>query len=182
MRQLWVGLAASLAVLIAPAGARDGATPDTLNVLTGTWSCRGQSGSIGTDLFTRNADGSITNTIRYHFDSPMAAGGEFDAIYRYDPDAKQWSWISTNPVDPYFSERGTTTQSSADLVVFEGTQETTVIPGDSSSGAPRHVHTVIRLVYTFLSPNEFRRQLDVNQSGMWRPFSSTACLRTPVAT
>jgi len=177
MRNFWVGLAASLAVLSAPAGAQDNAPPDTIAHLIGTWTCRSAGGSFGVDQFTRNADGSIANTIRYHFQTAPPSGGEYDAVYRYNPANNQWSWTSTTPDDASFTERATATPASPDLVVFEGTQDATIQPGAGSMETPRHIHNAIRVVYAFLSPNEFRRDFEVNQNGLWRPFSSTACAR-----
>jgi hypothetical protein len=96
--------------------------------------------------------------------------GEFDDTYSFDAASGMWTWTSNLQSVPSFKESGTAGRWTTDTWTFEGTLQ------QSESTQP------LRMVYTKLSDNAFRREFDAQVNGAWLPRSTSSCTRSSEVT
>jgi hypothetical protein len=183
MRHLWVGLAASLAVLSAPAGAQQSASPsDRVNALVGRWTCASAHKSTSLERDVRNPDGSITYSIAYTNDGRLPYGlpvkGEFDGVMRFDAQRGVWHWTSTSPQNVTFIQDGTGAPWTSDTWVVEGTEKAT-LAYEGTAEAAYFVRRRFRMIEKFVSDTIFTREFDFFRNGSWERDRLSACSRLP---
>lgn len=165
--------------LLAGATAPLAAQPDRAYSLIGTWSCS-SSGSTGTITYVRNADGSISMKNVFVL-ANTGAHGEFDEQYRFDPATAVWTWTAEQPSMAAFQERGTAGPWTAQNWIFDGSLK--LVPAsrtfDSLSEPTPMTEQAVRMVYTSLGGDVFRRDFESYQNGLWVVRSSGTCKRAP---
>jgi hypothetical protein len=164
------------AAAVAPLSAQDGApVTDRAPGLIGTWRCESIQHSNGTWSFERNQDDSIV--MKNKFRTATGLSGEFDETYRFDPRSRLWNWSSLQADRPgSLQEDGKAAPWTADAWTFDGQKRET----EMSSGSILPARTVtqnIRMVYSSLGPDAFRRDIEVFHDGRWITTSASTCKR-----
>jgi hypothetical protein len=173
-RSIVIGL-----TLLAGATAPLAAQPDRAYTLIGTWSCT-SSESTGTITYLRDADGSISMKNVFALTNATWARGEFDEQYRFDPATAVWTWTAEQPQLAAFQERGTAGPWTTQSWIFDGTLRVAGSRTLDSIAAPTQTTTqAVRMVYTSLGDNAFRRDFEFYQKGLWAIRSSGTCKRVP---
>ena len=160
--------------MVGAAGAQSVPNADRATELLGTWSCESIAHSMGNWVFKRNGDGSLT--MKNNFKTEDGLTGEFDERYRVDSTTGQWTWSSLQPSLPGFQESGKADPWTADKWVFEGNMS---LAGTSNSinYSPTRIQD-LRMIYSALGNDAFRREFEVRRDGRWVTFSASTCVRT----
>ncbi len=141
---------------------------DRTEKLIGSWSCSTYQGNITNKTIARDRDGSMRIVNRVH-----TANGDFGTIREtYVPDASG-GWKLTaipDPVFPFGRYDATAGAWTGTQWVFEGSEPMRAADGSTTL-------TDARLVYTDVFPAGFRRELQVQASGIWRDISEEVCTR-----
>lgn len=107
------------------------------------------------------------------------ARGEFDEQYRLDPATGVWTWTAEQPSMPAFHERGTAGPWTTQTWIFDGTLS--IVPSsrslDSLAEPAPTTKEGVRMVYTSLGDDAFRREFERYQNGAWITRSATTCKR-----
>jgi hypothetical protein len=164
------------AAAVSPLSAQDAApAADRTAGLIGTWQCESFRHSNGTWTFVRNGDGSIALNNKFRTDTGLS--GEFAETYSFDPQSGLWNWASTQQDRPGgLQEDGKAKPWTAETWTFDGRLRIT----ESSSGSIQPARTIarnIRMVYTTLGPDAFRRDMETFSDGRWVSSSASTCKR-----
>ena len=165
------------AAAVSPLSAQDTApAADRTAGLIGTWQCESFRHSDGTWTFVRNSDDSIALKNKFRTDTGLS--GEFDETYSFDPQSGLWNWASMQ-IDRTGSlqEDGKAKPWTEATWTFDGRLRTT----EMSTGSLQPARTLarnIRMVYTTLGPDTFRRDMETFYDGRWASNSASTCKRT----
>jgi len=131
------------------------------NLVGGVWQCETIAGSTGTHTYTAGEyDDSIELEISLHSGSRTF---DITEVYRFDGTRNGWTVETSGG-----TYRGTAAPWTGEKWIFDGTEKT--------SGQRRPV----RMVYTELGGQAFRRDFQAEQDGFWRTYSAETCKRPSV--
>jgi hypothetical protein len=105
--------------------------------------------------------------------------GQWKEEYRFDPQSARWTWKAWRPDDARAQETGTSAAWTTDTWTFDGVLRRSWPAPPDSIGGPAQASQQIRMVYTALGENAFRRDFEVYQDGVWRSASGSTCSRIP---
>ena len=176
MRVLAVWLLLVVAGLAPASAQQSNSASDRAFALLGTWSCESFIHSHGTWTYLRAPDGKIS--MRNRFKTATGLSREFDESYSLDPVSGRWTWTGTQPDRPGFVETGISGPWTAETWNFQGRTDIVTLAPAGSIQPPNHFTQQLRMVYTTLSPDAFRRELEVLQNGRWVSTNGSTCKRT----
>lgn len=166
---LTLGTTSFAAVLPGPPAVA-GPTADLARLL-GTWDCTGDvAGSSSTETYTRTGDDAVAMGNAVHTSS--GAKGFVSETFRFTPQSHTWT-VTALP-NRFFDELSATSApwSAGTQWVLLGTE------------VFRKKPMAVRIVYTSLDSDTFRREHQVEAGGMWRDDAAYVCRRVgemPVA-
>ena len=164
-RSLFAALASFVAPLALAAAPPSPSAGPVATRLVGTWSCQGAlSPSSATETYRTADDGALALENRVRTSDGRTAIVE--ETFRYDARAKRWSL--TAPANPFFDRLSATgPEPAGDAWTLTGTQSA----ANDSRG--------VRIVYTFVDENTFRRAHQTDDRGRWHEDAAYYCRRAP---